>query len=338
MIMSFLILLYEYGIFPVLLGVLWIARGEKASFSKIYLRGYITMFTLFWLVAVPMIRMGKSLRELTVIWNILSMIGIPVVILYAVIKKRRMIRIFKDLWANIKVSKGKLGILMAVCVVATLLSMVIVLPSKEDDTTEIVAIAVDTDEMYRYAAYTKVPYEVLPEDKAMSPIDMLYAIGVVNTSMKEAVMIHMFLPLFLLPLFYAVSWQMGRYFFGEDLQKCSMFVVMVIIFSSAACYTKGFLSVGALQNIWNATTLLASCGLPAVMLHSFELLDSVEKQQRIRKREIVLLIMMIVTAELLLAKGALLAVLVIASCVGIYIIRKGMHYGKCIDKHKGQLD
>lgn len=338
MIMSFLILLYEYGIFPVLLGSLWIGRGEKASFSKIYLRGYISMFTLFWLVAVPMIRMGRTLTELTDVWNILSVTAILAGLIYAFIKKGRIKRNFRDLKENRKASGSELGILLAVCVVATLLSMVIVLPSKEDDTTEIVAIAVDTDEMYRYAPYTKIPYDTVSEDKAASPIDMLYAVSVLNTGMKETVMIHIFLPLFLLPLFYAVSWRIGCYLFGSELQKCSMFVVMLIIFSSAACYTKGFLSVGALQNIWNSTTLLASCGLPAVLLQSFELLEAIEKQQRIPKKEVLLLIMMIITAELMLAKGALLAVLIIVSCVGIYIIRRGMRYGKCIDKHKGQLD
>lgn len=338
MLKSFLIMLYEYGIFPALLGFLWIRRGEKASFTKIYLRGYITMLTLFWIVAVPMIRMGKSLTELTLVWNTVSVIAIPVVILWAVIKKRRVRRIMKDLLANVKTSKACLGILMATGVVATLFSMVLVLPSKEDDTTEIVAIAVDTDEMYRYAAYTKVPYEVLPDEKAMSPIDMLYAVGVVNTGMKAVSMIHVFLPLFLLPLFYSVSWQLGRYLFGSALQKCSMFVVMVIIFSSATVYTNGFLAVGAFQNIWNATTLLATCGLPAVWIQSFEILDAVEKQKIIPKKDVILLLMLIVTSELILAKGALLAVLVIASCIGIYVIRKGMGYGKCIDKHKGQLD
>ena len=333
MIMSFFILLYEYGIFPALLGVLWIGIGEKASFTKIYLRGYVTMLTLFWLVAVPMVRMGRSLTELTKLWNLISVAVIPIVIVVAVIKKRKIARIVKDLWANAKFSKEKLGILMAVCVVATLFSMVIVLPSKEDDTAEHVAIAVDTDEMYRYAVYTKTPYTVIPEDKAASPIDMLYAVSVVNTGMSTASVLHVFLPLFLLPFFYAVSWQMGRYLFGSELQKCSMFVVMIIIFSSAACYTKGFLAVGALQNIWNATTLLASCGIPAVIIQSFELLDAAESHRKMRKKEIVFLLMLIVTAELMLAKGALLAVLIIASGAGIYIIRKGVRYGKCIDKH-----
>lgn len=338
MIVSFLIMLYEYGIFPALLGVLWIGTGEKASLTKIYLRGYVTMMSLFWIVAVPMIRLGRSLTELTRIWNLISAAAIPMIIIFVIVKKRKAARIARDLWANVRFSKKELGVLLAACVVATLFSMVLVLPSKEDDTTEHVAIAVDTDEMYRYAAYTKMPYTAVPEDKAASPIDMLYAVGVVNTGMNAASMIHVFLPLFLLPLFYAVSWQMGRYLFGSKLQKCSMFVVMVIIFSSAVCYTRGFLAVGALQNIWNATTLLASCGIPAVIMQSFMLLDAAEGRRRIRRKEIVLLLLMIVTAELMLAKGALLAVLVIASCVGIFIIRKGMHYGKCVDKHKRQLD
>lgn len=333
MILSFLIMLYEYGIFPALLGMLWIGKEEKASFSKIYLRGYVTMLTLFWVVAVPLVRTGRSLTELTRIWDVIAILVIPVVIVVAVIQRKKAVAIAKELWGNIKFSRAKLGIVMAACVVATLFSMVIVLPSKEDDTTEHVAIAVDTDEMYRYAAYTKAPYNVIPEDKASSPIDMLYAVGVLNTGMNAASMIHVFLPLFLLPFFYAVSWQVGRYLFKNDLQKCSMFVVMVIIFSSAACYTNGFLAIGALQNIWNATTLLASCGIPAVMLQSFTLLDTVESRQKIRIKEVLLLIMMVVTAELMLAKGVLIAVLVIASCVGIFIIRKGMRYGKCINKH-----
>lgn len=72
---------------------------------------------------------------------------------------------------------------------------------------------------------------------------------------------------------FVTYWQAGEYFWPGCVEKKELFVILVILFYSVAAYASKSLMVGAIQNVWNGTSLAAASIFPAVMIESFSLMD-----------------------------------------------------------------
>ena len=319
--MSFLAVIYEFVIFPLLLGLLWLGKKERAGFSKIYIRGYFSMLALFELAAVPMAAAGKRFGELFDIWRICVPAAGGAALLVLLIRRKAVIKWGRELFENARIIKEKLYRLVVVMIVAMLFSIVFVLPSESDDTPETAGITADTDTMYVYEPYTKLETGIAFSEKSSSPLEMLYVAGAVSAGTDTTFFIHMVLPFFLLPLFYAVCWELSGNFWPE-LSKRRLFVVFMMIFYSAACYTRTIPAMGVFQNIWNAASLFASCGIPALLSQCFRILRQRSRGEKFLFKDVFFLIILAAANQLMIGRGAALSALAVLTCTGILLYRK----------------
>jgi hypothetical protein len=332
--MSFLVVLYEFGILPFLLGMLWCQKDKKMGFHSIYVHGYMTMFALFFVIAVPFIHQGRSLSELAGAWRvaaILAPVGMAAKILFNP-------KIFKSecmyLLGTYKEAKEYLWGMVCVMAILLVFSVTMVIPSAEDDVPEIVGISIATDTMYVYQPYSQIMYANNLE-KARSPIEMLYAVGAVHSDMNSMVMIHLLLPIFLIVLYFAVGWRISGYFFPGRLFERKIFALFWAIFPSVACVSVRNISIGILQNSWNGTTLLTCCVLPLMMVESFSCIDIIMEKKRLNWYNFVWIIIIMISAQLLLDRGLYLSAIILAMCVVVKILEKGLRYVGVLGKYKG---
>ena len=320
------------GIMPFLMGMMWTKKNEPIGFARTYVAGYVNIWTIFYIIAVPMIVMGKMLSELTGIWQMI-LIAVPVLwLLQFIIRRKAYINQLKQYAKNVDVIKRFLRFVIAFAAVFMIVSIGFIIPSVEDDVPETVAITLDTDAMYQQQPYTKLPYAE-PELKIYAPIDMFYAVNADITDLEVPIFVHIVLPIFLLGFFYAVSWEVGGYFFKEKLEDRGLFSVFSMILYTVCMCTNRTASFGVFQNIWNGATMLCCCMLPLVAIWGLRLLDTVERKEKLDLRMIIVGILTIISAQLMLTKGALLSVLSLMCCVGIYIVRKGWERFGATRKH-----
>ncbi len=327
-----LIVFYEFGVLPFLLGLLWRRKKHAMGFCSIYVHGYMTMFTLFFMLAVPMILLERSLTELAAVWAAVSAAA-PVLLLALVLAQRgSYAQELRFLTGNFKMAVGRLRGMICLVALLVAFSVVWVVPSVEDDVPEIVGISVSTDTMYVYQPYTQIPYADNSE-KVFSPIEMLYAAVAKLSGMNATVMIHMFVPSFLILLYVSVGWMASGYFFHSKLKERSLFAMLWMLTGTAAVCSVRALSIGILQNSWNGLTLLAECILPAAIIEGFAFHDKIMEQEKPKLPEILFLLVTLISAQLAAGKGAFLAAVVIVVCVGTAWIRKGYKNVSIIRKH-----
>jgi hypothetical protein len=196
-----------------------------------------------------------------------------------------------------------------------LAAAVLVVPSPEDDVPETVGTAIVTDSMYVYDPYTQLPGENQAE-KVFSPIEMLYAVTARISGMDSTVMIHLLLPFPLILLYYAIGWELAG-FFWERREQRLLFLAFWIINGTISFGGSRYLSVGIYQNPWNGSTLMTGCILPLVMLQCFSLNRRILERKKVGMADIAIRLLTVAAAQLVLPKGALLAVLLIIACTVI---------------------
>lgn len=324
LIFGFAVILYEFGIFPLAAGI-WLGRKEpRISIHKAYIRGYLVLFTLFYCTAVPVIFLTGQLSVLVQIWSAVLMVSLPIVTAFFLLNRKKLKKGWKEILQNLKYAGEKTGGCLLLILVIFLLALTFSMPSEKDDTPETVNIAMKTGTMYRYQPYTQIPYDGLNRDKAVAPLEMLYAVSSVIAGIEPLLLIHMILPFFFLPFFLAVCWFAGRYFFKGNIEKTGLFSTFVILFYSAALCTRALPVMGILQNPWNGISLAIACGIPMVLIQGFRVIDSAGAQGEARCRGLMELFFMAVSVQLMISKGFILACVVSAFCAAISIYRKGI--------------
>lgn len=324
--------IYSLGILPFLVGMMWTRKEKPLGFAKTYVMGYVSIWTIFYVIAVPMIVKREFLSNLTQVWE-----GILIVVplLWAmqfVIRRKAYINQLKQYWKNIDGIKRQLRFVVVFAVLFLVVSIGFIIPSVEDDVPETVAITLWTDTMYEQQPYTMLSYGE-PELKFYAPIDMFYSVNADITEIEAPIFVHIVLPVFLLGFFFASAWEVGGYFFGEKLEDRGLFTVFsMILYTVSMCSNRTYF-IGVFQNIWNGATMLCCCMLPLVVIFGFRLLDTVERKEKPDIQVIIMGILTIVSAQLMLTKGALLSMMSLMCCVGIYIIRKGWERLDAIRKH-----
>lgn len=330
--LQIVIAIYSLGIMPFLFGMMWTKKGAPIGLARTYVTGFVSIWAIFYVLAVPMIVMEMPLSALAQTWSIV-MIVVPVLWVVQLIARRKAyVNQIKQYMKNIDMIKRCLPFVVVFAVVFVVVSVGFIIPSPEDDVPETVAITLDTDTMYQQQPYTKLPYGE-PELKIYAPIDMFYAVNADITNIEVPIFVHIVLPVFLLCFFYAVTWEVGSYFFKEKIDDRGLFSVFAMILYTVCMCTNRTVSFGVFQNIWNGATMLCCCMLPLVAVCGLRLLDMVERKEKLDLQMIIVGILTIIAAQLMLTKGALLSVLSLMCCVGIYIVRKGWERFDAIRKH-----
>ncbi|MGN0428105.1 MAG: DUF6077 domain-containing protein [Agathobacter sp.] len=334
--MSVIIVLYEFGVLPFLLGLLWCRKKEQMGFCSLYVHGYVTMLSVFFIPAVILIRMRWLLSDLCKVWGIFSLFVPILCFLFIVTKEWIYADEFRYLAGNLKYAFSHLRGMLCVCLGVILFSIAWVMPDQSDHVPEIVGVSLKTNSMYVYQPYNMLPYADNSE-KAWSPIDMLYATVSSLSKMNATVMIHMYAAFFLLVLYAAIGWFLADCFFKNQVQKKSIFTMLWAIFATVSVWSRRALAFGILQNIWNGETFLVACILPLVFAATLVVGNSIKEKDKMIWIDAAFLIESILCAQLMYVKGAFLAIFVIFGVFAAIWIQKGLNYGRGVRKCKADM-
>ncbi len=132
----------------------------------------------------------------------------------------------------------------------------------------------ETNGMFTYDAYTGMLASYLPARYVFAPFPILLAFYSDMVHMHAAVVAHTVEPVFFLLISYLVYWKIGRKLFDKDDRKVGLFLLFLVLiqmFSYYSVYTQGtFLSI----RIWQGKALLASFVLPAIFLQAKECMET----------------------------------------------------------------
>lgn len=327
------IIIYEFLLVPMWLGALWSRKKKESGFCRLYAEGMVTLFTIFFCVAVFAGVKRMQLSTLTGWWKGLLIVSIFGMIISCVLQHKKIKNLGKKLIFNCYYAVKKMRGYLTFLVLVLLFSVTSTVPTGQDDTPEIVNIAVATDTIYEYQPYTKAPYDGVNMDKVTAPIEMLYSVNANITGIEPVVLIHTVLPAFFLLLYFCVCWQVGSYFFRDDLEKRELFVIFVTIFYTVALTTETSLVMGILQNPWNGISLAVSCGLPLVLIQGFRMMNYYGRKKRVPWQEQLKTVFMATAVQLMISKGYLVCILILSGCLVTSVCKKGMWNAGSVRKH-----
>jgi hypothetical protein len=317
LLLQILITLYELGILPLAIGSIITFLWKKTINPFSYLLGYLIMMGVFLVLAVPMICLRLSLADIILVWKVFSAGMAVVLFVFLVCNFPALWKWATELVQRLKSWEVERSLIIVICLVIMLGAVVWVMPSQEDDTAEIAAITVETGTIYEYQPYTMEKYSSFPNEKVFSPIEIFYVVNADISGIQITEFIHMLLPLFMIPVVFAVYWHVGEYFWPGQERKKEMFVAFIAVFYSIAVCSVKSLMVGVIQNVWNGTSFAAGCIFPLVMIESFWLLDKVEQRKKGKLPHVLMLLLCILTGQLLLSDAYMVSgVVILCSIVG----------------------
>ncbi len=258
---------------PVLIGSDWSGRHKTypGSLFLAYFYGIFIEFTLFELLAVPMVFLKASLRTLSLSW----LIGSAALALCSVIRSQRFSAFrssLTDLFGDRAAALRKKVTPLLVCVVVLILLEVMFVTLGEhidDDDAFFVATAstaVQTNSLMKYNPYTGALYESLPSRYVFAAWPLYLAALSSLTGFHPALIAHMMMPGLMAGTVYLVYALIARDLFPckEDAQKRNLFLLLIFViltFFGFSIYTNGtFLLVRG----WQGKALVAALIQPAL--------------------------------------------------------------------------
>lgn len=245
------------GAFPVFAGMLF--YKSRYTLINAYIYGWMLMLAAFEVLAVPMVFLKASLRELTVAWVIL-------IAFFGILGLYRGRKALPE-WRNAKLYLDfQKGIFFLLCTVQILL--VIVLQHSDADDNYFIGIAntsLSTNTLLRYDAYTGQLADSLPLRYAFSPFPLFWASVSKITGIHPAILAHTIFPVILISLAYLIIYNMGFQIF-KDLQKSLLFcniMAVLVFFGNYSIYT---VSSFMLFRIWQGKAIVASVILPLLVV------------------------------------------------------------------------
>lgn len=320
---------YELGVLPLAVGgmLTFLRKKQIGPFS--YLLGYLVVFACFLAVTVPLLCLHTPLPAIVTVWWAVS-VGVAVLFLiFLAINRKELGQWLGKFLERVRHWDVMRSFFIVICVVVTLIAVVWVMPSKEDDTAEIAAIMDATGTAYEYEPYTLNPVASYPNENVFSPLEVFYVVNARIAGVNTTQFLHMFLPFFLLPLVFVTYWQAGEYFWPGCVEKKELFVILVILFYSVAAYASKSLMVGAIQNVWNGTSLAAASIFPAVMIESFSLMDVWGDGKKTMTGQILFLLLCYVAGQLLLPEAFIVTTAIILCSIAGKITERYLKRDKC---------
>ncbi|MDO4632270.1 MAG: DUF6077 domain-containing protein [Eubacteriales bacterium] len=243
---------------------------EHPRLYSCYLYGYVTMFAIFEILAVPLILLQRSLN--TLIYSY----GCVLVLLFvaAAVRSRKKIgrMVISAVWSLVSRpwTIYAAAILFFVMIAAYVLFMSVDL----DDSFYVAAAstAIDRNAMYTYSAYGGYYLGYVPHRYGLSPFPMLLAFFSQCVNVNPATMAHTVLPIALVLFAFAVYYHIAGELFGEDEKSKGgflFFLALICIYSYYSVYTQGtFLLI----RIWQGKAVLAGALLPFLFCLSFRMM------------------------------------------------------------------
>jgi hypothetical protein len=203
-----------------------------------------------------------------------------------------------------------------------------------DDVVEHALTAVNTNTIFIYHPYTGEAHPEQLTDERRAPLAMLYAVASWAGKLPAATVVKVASPVFLLLLFCAAVWQMGRRLFVKQEKRIPVFFFLVLLVSSYPVYSAvDYLEAAIWTNSWNGSTLLNCVILPYLVIYGWgqpgaQGSAKAEEKQRLIRRIGGLLFWVVsaLTAQLTYVRGAYYVTLIAGLWLIIKAGRKGYGY------------
>lgn len=326
-----MLIAYVMGILPILLGIAFnrVFFVKQYRLADVYVKGYVLLFAGFAMAAILFIYKGKNLPYFTKYW----MLAIAVVgVLALIISLRKIPELLREFGKSVEEITGKrIGIAMLVLAVALMIFSILFVKPLPDASVEYAIAAVDSDQMYYYHPYTLEPHSQFEGGKRIAPVEMFFATLAVQTKLAPATIMKLMAPIFLIPLFYGIVWQVGRTLYDESskerMEKLCIFFLATMVLATIPIYSGNeYLAFAVYRNSWNGLTLLNSIILPYTIVWCLGILKKIEKKS-LKVQDVVMLPILAMAAQLMQARGAIYVAVIIGVWVIIGIVERICKHG-----------
>ncbi len=265
MIKSLALIAVFLGVIPFLLGLLYsgFIKEEKDNILLHMAAGYVILFGLFEILALPMIWTGQSLSVLTLLYGGILIFASAVSLL---LHFRRIPGIFLGTACAVK--------RFTLCIYAQLLLIVMQIfvylryqYTNADDSFFVASAATSlaTDTIFAVNPYTGAEYASLPSRYVLSPFHAFTAVIGKMTDTHPAILSHMVFMIVFLVLSYAVYTLLGRAFFAYDMERTGYFLVILSGLHLFSAYSERTSGLFLLIRLWQGKAILAGILLPMIL-------------------------------------------------------------------------
>ena len=244
---------------PIAVGRLPFIKGRQPLLLERFLVGYLILFSLMEILALPMIFLKMPLHVLTISYGAAILLLAAGGIFVTVRQKDRFCRPDTS-W------KENICLWLAMILILAQIAMCVLLAHMDADDAFYVAQAtsgVQTDTIFEIIPYTGQKYYGIASRYILSPFPVFLAV-VSNLSggLHPAIMAHMIYPAVFLPFVYGIQYLLGQKWFPDDRQAQGMYLFFAACISSFSAYSVYNSGSFQMVRLWQGKALLASALLP----------------------------------------------------------------------------
>lgn len=312
-LVSVLGVIYYLIFCPLIMGLMITKVRNKMDNNVIVtiIYGYITMFTLFYITAVPTILVGSTLVHLAQTWMIVCTGTVVIEILIHFKQIPIYLSNNIQMWKN--VDKALLLLEIVVFAVAFIAALFLI-PVYGSQVIPLANIAKETNTIFAINPYSGIGYAEVPSEMIYSPFAMFYACISSLTQIEVAMIVKLIIPIIYIPLYFGGYYAIAiRVFCGDKMKSITLIYALIGIYIFLA-FTNQSASINMLRNSWQPETILMNGILPGVFYVGFNIYENM----KIKISDIVLLGMLLVNAKLLEKNGIVLVmimIIIISGCV-----------------------
>lgn len=268
MIKTVLIISYLYGVLPLMIGITAVLLSKhRFSFPLVYTSGYVIYLAFFELLVAreeskeaPYIHFVRH-WELTIYIITIAVFVCLIYYIFLKNKKHNKAATKAGTFHFNRLDQKTLYILIASLALLFLVVFFLV-PHAQDETPELARLSISSDSLFSTDPSTGTAYS---ETSAWPGcLHLFYAFGSTITGIDVTTLIHLIMPVFMLPFFVCSYLIIARLLYPNKEQRESRyhFIWLILIFYLLLLPLEAHIALVPYRNIWNGITLAASCLFP----------------------------------------------------------------------------
>lgn len=311
---------------PIIIGMLFSygeTRGDRVLFS--WISGQMLLWAGFQLISIPFILQSKSFHTVVTCFSVYTGVLLVVSVLVGLFRRKRTPLRFVPEKRIRRKAEWVLWCVFAVLLLFQLVQTGCVAYEEGDDAfyVAVSTITAQSDSMYSILPYTGGS-SGLDARHGLAPFPIWIAYLAKMSKMHAATVAQVVLPIVLIVMAYAIYYLLGVRLFSGKREALPLFMVLVsvlILFGGYSLYTaENFLLVRASQG----KAVLANLIIPFLFLLLFHMLETLQKDGRIKYSLWILIALTMISGCLCTTLGTVL----ICALVGIVGIISAVCYRK----------
>mgnify|MGYP006928630856 CR=1 FL=1 len=312
-IINYILCIIELMIIPSLVGCS-VCRllDTKCTIAKCILEGYVGLWALCQIIAVPLILLKRSFLVFIVIYTTI----VVILCTYAIYKK-----IYRELFVLMRSIMSIFSMAIMLIFILFVIVQAVRLQLTNADDARFVVNAVDIVRTNRLLLTDVNTGNVLTTwtgdlvKDVVSPWPVFCAYISKMTGVQVVTMMHTVLPIFLILVACCVYWLLAEEFFLEETVYKSMFVCFVLLIDIYGFYSIYGVETFLMTRIWQGKAVLASVGIP-IMILAFSWIYKEEKNAYIN------LLITVFGVSLLSSMSFILSTIMILAYGTVYAVIK----------------